>query len=246
MEKYEQYKKQVYDCTMDLVKKGYIKGVGGNVSIRLVEDNAIAVTPSQTEYSEMSEQDICIVDFDLNVIAENGLKPSIETAMHVSVYRNRPDVNSVVHTHQEYASIFSLINTPIPALFDEVSLHTGPIADVVPYGLSGSPQLLENITGMLNNQCNCYILQNHGALSLGTSIEKAKMNAELLEKSAKIYYMALSTGKEVTVLPGDIKDFLFEILKEEQRKEVQGKEAQKNEAIGNEARTKEAQGKEAQ
>ena len=64
--------------------------------------------------------------------------------MHISVYRNRLDVNAVVHTHQIFASVFSLINEPIPALFDEVTSRIGKGAEVVPYGLSGSQQLLDN------------------------------------------------------------------------------------------------------
>ena len=216
-------RKAVLDCIQDLMHKGFILGLGGNASVRIEGTDYIAVTPSQREHEELAPDDICVVDFDLNPVVENGLQPSLESPMHISVYRNRLDVNAVVHTHQIFASIFSLINQPIPALFDEVSSRIGNVVEVVPYGLSGSRELLDNITARLNNRSYCYILQNHGALCLGTALTEAKRNAELLEKAAKIYYYALTTGKEVTTLPQDIQDLFDLVLRGNQDKEIERK-----------------------
>ena len=171
----------------------------------------------------MTIYDICVVDFELNPVEDNSLKPSMETGMHISVYKNREDVNSVVHTHQIYASIFSILNHPIPSLFDEVSNSIGNNIEIIPYGLSGSPQLLENVTGKLGNKANCYIIQNHGALSLGMDIHKAKRHAELLEKTAQVYYHALSTGKEITTLPDNIQGLLSKLLTAKQDAEIKRK-----------------------
>ena len=203
---YMEYQEAVLACILDLMDKGFVLGLGGNASVRIEGTDTIAVTPSQREHKELSPADICIVDFDLRPVVDNGLQPSLETRMHISVYRNRLDVSAAVHTHQTFASVFSLINEPIPALFDEVSSRIGNRVEVVPYGLSGSQQLLDNITARLDNRSYCYILQNHGALCLGTDLTEAKRNAELLEKAARIYYYALTTGKEITRLPQDIQD----------------------------------------
>jgi ribulose-5-phosphate 4-epimerase/fuculose-1-phosphate aldolase len=172
----------------------------------------------------MSADDICVVDFDLKPVEDNGLKPSMETGMHVAVYRNRKDVGAVVHTHQIFASVFALINEPIPALFDEVAGSIGPLVEVVPYGLSGSPALIDNVTGKLGNRGNCYILQNHGALSLGSDLDRAKRNAELLEKCARVYYYALSTGREVTLLPENMRELMGKIVEGKQDAEIRRKE----------------------
>jgi glutamate-1-semialdehyde 2,1-aminomutase len=203
----------------------YVQGTGGNVSMLIEEENLVAVTPSQLEYNVMTYEDICVVDFDLKPVEENAKKPSIETAMHIIVYQNRRDVNSVVHTHQKYASIFGLINQSIPALFDEVAMSIGPEIPVVPYALSGSAQLADNVKSTIGNSGNCYILQNHGALALGTDIDKAKRNAELLEKTARLYYYALSTGKEISVLPQNIQDLTKKIVAGKQSAEIQRKES---------------------
>ncbi len=224
MGKYDNYKKQVYDCIMELVREGYVQGTGGNVSVRVEGEDVVAVTPSQREYHGMTVDEICVVDFDLKPVEDNGLKPSVETGMHISVYKNRQDAGAVVHTHQIYASIFALINTPIPALFDEVASTIGPVVDVVPYSLSGSPQLIENVTSKLGNRGNCYILQNHGALALGADLFKAKRNAELLEKCAKVYYYALSTGKEITLLPQNMRDLMGKIVAGKQDAEIKRRE----------------------
>jgi len=112
-------------------------------------------------------------------------------------------VGAVVHTHQPYASVFALINQPIPALFDEVALAIGETAGLVPYAFSGTPELAENVRQTVINGCYCFIMQNHGALNLGKTLEHAWKHAELLEKTAQAYYHALTTGRPVTTLPAE-------------------------------------------
>lgn len=223
MGKYDTYKQQVYDCMMALVREGYVQGTGGNVSMLVDGEDVVAVTPSQREYDTMTVDEICVVDFDLKPVVDNGLKPSMETGMHIAVYRNRKDVNAVVHTHQIYASVFALLNQPIPALFDEVAMTIGNLVEVVPYALSGSPQLMENVKSKLGNRANCYLIQNHGALAMGPDLAKAKRCAELLEKCAHVYSLALSTGKEVTLLPQNIQDLIGKIVAGKQDAEIKRK-----------------------
>ena len=225
MSKYEGYKKNVLEASQWLYQQGYFgsqRGSGGNVSMRISE-TIMAITPSSVRYPELTAEDICIVDFDLSVIEENHkLKPSVESAMHSIIYRNRPDVNAIVHTHQTYGSAFGLINTPIPALFDEVAFSLGQTVDIVPYALSGSPELVNNVAGKLYNNANAYILQNHGILALGKDLDKAILHAELLEKVAHIYYLALSTGKPVTTLPESIVE-VVKIVRDNEVQQAMGK-----------------------
>jgi L-ribulose-5-phosphate 4-epimerase len=176
----------------------------------------MAITPSSVKYQELSVADICVVGFDLSVIGENDkLKPSVEAGMHSIIYRKRPDVNAIVHTHQIYGSVFGLINTPIPALFDEVAFSLGQMVEIVPYALSGSPDLVNNVAGKLSNNANAYIIQNHGILALGKNLDKAILNAELLEKVAHIYYLAISTGKPINTLPESIVDLVAAVRNNE-------------------------------
>jgi len=201
MENYITYKKNVLGASLWLSERGYFgsyRGSGGNVSVRLNDTESMVITPSSIKYQEISDDDICIVGFDLSAIdVRNGLQPSVEAGLHSIIYQNRPDVNAVVHTHQIYGSVFAVLNTQIPALFDEVAFALGPMIEVVPYGLSGSPELANNVAGKLSNNANAYLIQNHGILALGKNLDKAILHAELLEKVAHVYCLALSTGLPV-------------------------------------------------
>lgn len=229
MSKYHRYQEEVLAYSRKLSASGYFgpaSGTGGNVSVRIDGEDMIAVTPSRKAYSDLSPADICLVRFD-GSMCEEEFAPSIETRMHLAVYRNRPDINAVVHTHQAFASIFALINQPIPALFDEVVMKIGPVVEIIPYAVSGSTELEENVASKLDNRCNCYIIQNHGAISLGISLEAAYNNAGLLEKVAQTYYHALTTGKEITTIPDPVAFVMTEILKSEQQNEIDRKEGKK-------------------
>jgi L-ribulose-5-phosphate 4-epimerase len=226
MSKYEQYKNDVLKYSQMMFTKGYTVGTGGNVSILVDSENVLAITPSNREYMDLTPADICIVDFDMNIL-EGRYNPSRETGLHIAVYKNRLDANAVIHSHPNYTSTFALINKPVPAIFDEVTIGIGNITDIIPYALSGSDELADNVRAKLANRCNCYVLQNHGALSIGTSISNAFRNLELMEKSSQTYYQALSTGEKPTTLPSDMADLLFQLMKAEQDNEIEKKKGQK-------------------
>jgi glutamate-1-semialdehyde 2,1-aminomutase len=216
------YKNIIWETARHLAEERYLVGTGGNVSVLVEGEQLIAITPSSMDYLKMKEADICIVDFDRNLV-EGEFRPSIEAGMHLAVYKNRPDVNAVIHTHQIFPSLYTLINEPIPPLFDEQVGNLGNTVAVVPYGLSGSEDLLRNITAAVASQCNAYFLQNHGALLLGRSMEKAVTNVKLLDKVAQAYYLALSTHKPVQLLPENASALLFALMKAEQKKEADRK-----------------------
>jgi L-ribulose-5-phosphate 4-epimerase len=215
-------KKLVLEAAQRLTREGYLVGTGGNVSVLIEGEDAIAITPSSMDYLALTEADICIVDFARN-LREGEHAPSVETGMHLAVYRQRRDVNAVIHTHQIYPSVFSLLGRPIPALFDEQVANLGAAVEVAPYGLSGSGELLENITAVVGNQCNAFVLRNHGALLLGLSMEHAVRNVKLLDKAAHVYYLALALGQEISLLPPTMTETIFDLMKSEQRKEIRRK-----------------------
>jgi ribulose-5-phosphate 4-epimerase/fuculose-1-phosphate aldolase len=219
MSEYIEYKRKVLEITQKLVAGGLLSATGGNVSLRIDGEDALAVTPSSKDYTEMSPDDIVVCDFNRKIL-DGKFNPSVETGMHIAVYQARPDVNAVVHTHQVGASVFTLIGAPIPALFDEQTLNLGPEAAFVPYGLSGSTDLLKNIAAAVENKCNAYILQNHGALVLAADLDQAMRNALILEKTAQVYLAALTTGKEITTLPKQSIDMLRMLLDGKQKTEI--------------------------
>jgi L-ribulose-5-phosphate 4-epimerase len=202
-----------------LEREGLLVGTGGNVSVRIPAAEALAITPSGRDYRTMTPDDVCIVGWDGTLLA-GELRPSVETGMHTAVYRGREDAGAVIHTHQPNVSVLAITDTPIPALFDEQVMNLGEVIEVVRYGVSGSVDLLTNVSARLENSANAYILQNHGALVLGATIEDAARNAELLEKCARVYVTALTTGRPITPLPAEMAEAIAELRRTEQRKAV--------------------------
>ena len=93
-------------------------GTGGNVSVRIEGEDALAITPSSMDYLALDPEDICIYSFDKEPIAGEHV-PSVEMAMHIAVYRNRPDVNAVIHTHQPHASTIAAARREVPPILDD-------------------------------------------------------------------------------------------------------------------------------
>src|SRR5690349_16834030 len=180
MSRYESYQEQIRDACRDLSVKGWLSGTGGNVSMRIPGEDAMAVTPSNMDYMQMAVEDVCVVDWALKPISGER-KPSVESGMHAGVYQARPDVGVVIHTHQPYASAIALLGKPIPALFDEQTRFLGRSVEIVPYGISGTGWLKGNVMRKIKSGGNAYILANHGALCFGPTLARAAFNVELLE-----------------------------------------------------------------
>ena len=212
MSNYKSIRQEVLKSTRWLAEHGYLGRLssGGNISLRAPGEKIIAITPSGKPYLSLNADDICIIDLNLKPI-ESRWSPSIEAAMHAGVYKHRSDVNAVIHTHQPFASILAIINKPIPALFDEITVEIGHEVAIIPYAFSGSPDLVTNVIGKLGNACHCYLIQNHGALCLGADMRRAMRNAELLENVAQIYHHALATGEKIEQLPPAAIDFFAEM-----------------------------------
>ena len=185
--------------------------------MRTGDKNAFAVTPSNFDYLQMTADDVCVLSF-AGTQLEGNHKPSIESGMHAAVYEGRADVGCVIHTHQVYASALALIDTPIPALYDEQVRWLGRSVEIIPYAPSGTGFLKKNIAKMVRNNHNAYILKNHGALSLGPNPERAMHNVLLLEKCALTYILALATEKEITKIPLAIREIAFAKLRKDQKK----------------------------
>jgi L-ribulose-5-phosphate 4-epimerase len=217
METFDAAKTRVVETAQRLTQKGYLMATGGNLSVRIPGRDAFAITPSNFDYMKMVPQDICVLDFGLNIL-EGSRKPSVETSMHAGIYQVRPDVNAVVHTHQVYASTLALLNAPIPALFDEQSLFLGRRVQIIPYAPSGTGMLKNTIARHVRDHNNAYIMKNHGALCFGHDLERAEHNVEILEKCSCAYLLALCTNRKVTRIPLPVREIAFAKLRKDQRK----------------------------
>jgi L-ribulose-5-phosphate 4-epimerase len=218
---FESIKQEIVRTSQELVRKGYLMATGGNVSMRIIRRGAFAITPSNYDYMKMTPADVCVLDFDLNVI-EGKLKPSVESAMHSGIYQTRKDVNAVVHTHQVYASALTLIKAPIPALFDEQARFLGRSVEIIPYAPSGTDMLKKAVTNHVKNNNNAFMMQNHGALIFGHDMERATHNVEILEKCALAYLLSLCSERKVSRIPLAVREVAFAKLRKDQKKVATG------------------------
>jgi L-ribulose-5-phosphate 4-epimerase len=216
-------KKQIVETAHELVRKGFLMATGGNLSLQISGKNAFAITPSNYDYMKMTLDEVCILDFDLNVI-EGHLKPSVESAMHGAVYQARGDVKAIVHTHQVYTSALTLIKSPIPALFDEQARFLGRSVEIIPYAPSGTGMLRNIVAKHVKNNNNAFMMQNHGALVFGHDMERAVHNVEILEKCAMAYLLAICTERKISKIPLAVREVAFAKLRKDQKKSEKGEE----------------------
>jgi L-ribulose-5-phosphate 4-epimerase len=228
MGSFESEKNLIVETAHELVRKGFLMATGGNLSLRVKGQNAFAITPSNYDYMKMMPEDVCILDFDLNMI-EGHLKPSVESAMHGAVYQVRGDVNAIVHTHQVYTSALTLIKSPIPALFDEQARFLGRSVEIIPYAPSGTGMLKSTVAKHVKNHNNAFMMQNHGALVFGHDMERAVHNVEILEKCAMAYLLAICTEKKISKIPLAVREIAFSKLRKDQKKTEMGEEVKSGE-----------------
>ncbi|GIJ27391.1 hypothetical protein Vqi01_25530 [Micromonospora qiuiae] len=215
-------RQHVVDMCRTMLARGYLKATEGNVSVRVPGHRLYAVTPSNYDYDRMRVEDICLVDFDGKHVPDDsgaGLKPSIECGMHANIYRERPDVNAIVHTHQPYASALAFLRKPIPALTDEQVRFLGREVAIIDYAPSGTSFLARNVQKKVAGGDNAFILANHGVVAVGTDPDRAVFNMALLEKVSIAYLLALtSEAGKVHTIPTAIREIAFGKLRADEKR----------------------------
>jgi L-fuculose-phosphate aldolase len=196
MSQWHEEKKIVLEAARKMLEKGLVVGTSGNISLRLPPQGRrqlLAITPTSRHYDSMDIADIQIVDFNAETV-EGSLRPSIETKLHIGIYRARKNVNAVIHTHSVYASAAAVAGRDIPPVLDDQVALLGGGIKLARYAPSGSPELVKNVIDALGDR-NGVLLANHGAVGTGQSMRDAFTACELIEKTAKVYLLALSAGK---------------------------------------------------
>lgn len=196
-------KKLVLEAAQRMAEKGFVVGTAGNLSMRVREPGGrelMLITPTSRYYDSISVDEIVVVDFDGKLV-EGEYSPSVETMMHLGVYKARRKVNAVIHSHPIYSSALAVAGMDIPPIVDDQVTYLGGGIKVAEYALSGSQDLVANVLAALGPR-NAVMLANHGAVCVGRDMRDAFTNLEMLEKTAKIYICVLSIGK-LTPIPAE-------------------------------------------
>jgi L-fuculose-phosphate aldolase len=134
----------------------------------------------------------------------------------------RSDTHAIIHTHQVFTSALTLVDAPIPALFDEQARFLGRSVEIIPYAPSGTGFLKNKVAKHVKNRNNAFMMKNHGALVLGHDMQRAVHNVEILEKCAQAYLLALCTERKVSKIPLVVREVAFAKLKGDQKKSARG------------------------
>jgi L-fuculose-phosphate aldolase len=180
-------KSQVCEIGKRIYEKGFVASNDGNISVRIDEDTFL-VTPTGVSKGFMTPEMLIKVDGDGNLL-EGERKPTSEIKMHLRVYKERPEIKSVVHVHPPYATAFAIAGVPLDqATMPEsiVTLGTIPIAE---YGTPSTDELASAISPFILNH-NGVLLENHGALTWGDNLDQAYFLMESLEFCAKVNWIA--------------------------------------------------------
>jgi L-fuculose-phosphate aldolase len=174
-----------------MMSTGLVVGTWGNVS-RRCSPESFQITPSGIPYQELRPGDMVTVDLQSG--NRNGsLRPSTETPLHVAIYRSRPDVGAIVHTHSSYAAVFAVNRTEIPPLLEEMAQLVGGGVRVAPYATAGTAELAEGAVDALRGRA-AVLLANHGLVGVGRTLKDALTVCQVVEKSAQVFLWAKMSG----------------------------------------------------
>lgn len=186
----------VVTACRELLSTGLVRGTSGNVSVREPASGLLAVSPSGTAYSTMALEDVAVMTAEGDVL-EGRLKPTTEAALHLLIYRARPDVGSVVHTHSTFATTLAALRQPIPAVH-YILAKAATRVRVAPYERYGSAALAEACVHTLGRDQGV-LLANHGVIAVGKNVAAAMAVAEAIEYTAEITWRARAIGNPVTL-----------------------------------------------
>ncbi len=194
-------REQLVALHAELPANDLVRWTGGNVSARDPETGLVAIKPSGVRYEDLTAETMVVVDPDGTVV-EGSYSPSSDTASHLYIYRHRPDVNGVVHTHSRYATAFAAVGRSIPVYLTAQADEFGgeiPCAGFTLIGDEGIGKLVVEGIGA----SPAILLKNHGVFTIGPTAKAAVKAAVMTEDVAATVFMALQLGTP-DVLPEDV------------------------------------------
>jgi len=197
----EELREEIWRLHLELPKYRLVTWTSGNVSGRDPKTGYVVIKPSGIRYEDLRPEHMVIVNLDGEVI-EGNLKYSSDTASHLYIYRHRPDVFGVVHTHSPYATAFAAVGQPIPVYLTAIADEFGCTIPCGGFALIGGEEIgrvvVENI-----GESPAILLKNHGVFTVGPTPEAAVKAAVMVEDVAHTVWIAKQLG-EPEVIPDDL------------------------------------------
>ncbi|MFW6082980.1 MAG: L-ribulose-5-phosphate 4-epimerase [Chloroflexota bacterium] len=208
----ESLRAEVCHLNRELPEQHLVVWTSGNVSARDPETGYVAIKPSGVLFPDLTPERIVVVDMEGHVVY-GSLKPSSDTASHLFIYRHRPDVNGVVHTHSNYATAFAVLGRPIPTYLTAQADEFGGRIPCGGFALIGGEQIGRIVVEGLGAS-PAVLLKGHGVFTVGPSAVAAVKAAVMVEDIARTAWLALQIGQ-----PEEIPQELIERLHQRYRTE---------------------------
>jgi L-ribulose-5-phosphate 4-epimerase len=188
----------------ELRRGGLVVWTSGNISARVPDQPLLVIKPSGVSYDELVPESMVVCDLDGSVV-DGDFAPSSDTAAHAFVYRHRPDVGGVAHTHSPYATAFAARGEPIPCVLTAMADEFGGPIPVGPFARIGGDDIGRAIVDTLaGSRSPAVLLRNHGVFTVGRTARDAVKAAVMCEDAARTVHLARAIGEPVPIEPDDV------------------------------------------
>jgi L-ribulose-5-phosphate 4-epimerase len=195
-------KEELYNLHLELPKNNLVAWTSGNVSGRDPKSGLVVIKPSGVSYEELAPQDMVVLDLQGKII-EGRLKPSSDTATHLYIYRQRPDVGGIVHTHSTFATAFAAVGKPIPPYLTAICDEFGGPIPLGGFALIGGEQIGQEVVRSIGDS-KAILMQNHGVFTIGKNARAALKAAVMVEDAARTLFYAMQLGEVIEIPPDQV------------------------------------------
>lgn len=198
----EAIREELWRLHLELPKNNLVAWTSGNISARDRETGLVAIKPSGLKYEELRPEHMVVLDLDGRRV-EGSLKPSSDTASHLFIYRRRPDVGGIVHTHSAYATAFAALGRPIPCYLTAMADEFGGPIPCGGFALIGGEEIGRVVVEAIGSS-PAVLLKNHGVFTIGAHAEAALKAAVMVEDVARTTWLALQLGQPAELSAEDV------------------------------------------
>jgi L-ribulose-5-phosphate 4-epimerase len=188
----ELLRQQVWEANVALPHNHLTMWTSGNASGRDEATGLVVIKPSGVEYDRLTPNDLVVVDLD-GAIIEGRLRPSVDTASHLYIYRHRPDVGGVVHTHSPFATSFAIRGEPLPMYTTTSAAVFGIEIPVTALATIGDEEIGREVVEGIGT-ATAILVRRHGVFTIGPSAMAALKSAVILEETAQVVHYARLRG----------------------------------------------------
>lgn len=188
-------RQQVLETAKLIQRYGLVWMAGGTVCARDPPSGYIVVTPSGLPYEILTPGDMIVTDIEMHVV-DGYHKPSVAHNLWTAIFRARPDVYAIIHTHSPYATAFSVVGKAIPVITETMAGLFGQAIPVARYAHLEDPHFVGAPLEALG-QGFAVLLERHGPIVVGDTLKRALERAVTLEETAKIFAIANSIGTPI-------------------------------------------------